>query len=909
MAHPSGSGPKKPRSMNPPKFPSGARSRDYSGLGMPRGGSPFGDSEFGGGWGNQDKKLSKDVLNSLGMVSQDFRNFLENEKRVKEVRDDFRREAVAEGERVRLEKKTSKEIRVVLARIAKQTGLSTKEVAQDIDKKGTESHFYKEMRTESMSALKDSHRTLESFLKEKDNKLKTFLSSQLTKLDNFTSRNETLTRNTILGPLALLTAPFEDFFNSSILTAFKGIGNQFGKLIRKKKPSINDVLKKGDIGSVFLGNIMTRLLGKSTSSGTDDKKSIFARLFNKEKRKKQMLSAGTGPSALIGPEQSGGVSGFSKMLSSLKPKPFKKKNASVQDVALAGEVGAIYTVSWLKRLLGKDGGQQEVENPLDKFKNLMKGGGAGMGSFLMKALPIAAIVAGIGLMLVDGFKALASGWGTSKVSTFIGGMLGGTSSGMEGAFKNMGKWALIGAGIGTLAIPVPIVGTLIGGLLGAAVGGILGFIGGEKIAGGLDAIGKWFNETFDLHAILMATPIGAIINFIDKQKANWKSDKPIEEKLGNTFKDILVLVKDLLLSPFKLLGTFLNGTAFKKKINIKEISTTVGDFLSKFIKGFVKGMGLPTGVGDFLGGIVNSVVQMVGNVLSFFTDQLKNIGDLLTGKKSIGDFITDFIGGTFKMLGDNIRIFLKENPIGKFIDNHLIRPFTQAFQAIGDFFGYLGSKNIIDIIKDFGSGSFGSNLSSYAQLQNETRMNKSEEFSTFKKNAGLYMNKEGVFADEVWQNASQADKLTFYERLMSLTGEQQRLIADKYSKGSKTTKLNILNSQDPISVKDAILRPNGQIIHTDPSDTIIATKNDPMMEASYSIKDSLITLPKNRDKFSDTFTERETNGSVFSTSSMENKLDVMISVLKEILTKEPYKVTLPPSTSRDMDLIMNGGIL
>jgi hypothetical protein len=63
----------------------------------------------------------------------------------------------------------------------------------------------------------------------------------------------------------------------------------------------------------------------------------------------------------------------------------------------------------------------------------------------------------------------------------IGGFLGGTdTNSMVRTGKNMGKFALVGAGIGTLIAPG--IGTLIGGVIGGLVGGGLGLIGGENIA-------------------------------------------------------------------------------------------------------------------------------------------------------------------------------------------------------------------------------------------------------------------------------------------------------------------------------------------------------------------------------------------------------------------------------------------
>lgn len=117
----------------------------------------------------------------------------------------------------------------------------------------------------------------------------------------------------------------------------------------------------------------------------------------------------------------------------------------------------------------------------------------GAPTWLAKAGPATAFVGAIIWMAIDGFKGwMKSGeWNTNKISGAIGGIVGGMDSGLMGTIKNMGKWALLGAGIGSV---VPVIGTLIGGIIGAALGAILGWIGGERIAKSMDAVGNWFKE-------------------------------------------------------------------------------------------------------------------------------------------------------------------------------------------------------------------------------------------------------------------------------------------------------------------------------------------------------------------------------------------------------------------------------
>lgn len=108
---------------------------------------------------------------------------------------------------------------------------------------------------------------------------------------------------------------------------------------------------------------------------------------------------------------------------------------------------------------------------------------------------VASLGGGLLWAAIDGivgyFK--AEEWGTTKIAGIIGGFFGGTfNNKILNVIGNMGKWALIGAGLGTV---FPVVGTLIGGLIGAALGGILGWIGGENIAKFTDKSVKFLKDS------------------------------------------------------------------------------------------------------------------------------------------------------------------------------------------------------------------------------------------------------------------------------------------------------------------------------------------------------------------------------------------------------------------------------
>lgn len=290
------------------------------------------------------------------------------------------------------------------------------------------------------------------------------------------------------------------------------------------------------------------------------------------------------------------------------------------------------------------------------LSNLFSGGGimsmlgmgkiAGpIGKILTKAAPIAAIAGGLIWMAVDGIKGFfkAEEWDVSKIGGTIGGILGGTGEGgLKDAFKNMGKWALIGAGVGTMI--APIVGTLIGGLLGAAVGGILGFIGGKNIAKGIDKIGSWFKDVWNsefiegIRSYLVDLPskliegVGNFINVIQQEFATFKEDpgawasekwNAITGKVGEFFGAILTKVQggyeaaqgwvqDRMINPvYNFFGRI--KTTVEEKL--EDIGNWIGDYIVDPLKTF---FGI---IGDFF-----------GKVGEFFSDPIGFVSRRLSGE-------------------------------------------------------------------------------------------------------------------------------------------------------------------------------------------------------------------------------------------------------------------------------------
>ena len=91
--------------------------------------------------------------------------------------------------------------------------------------------------------------------------------------------------------------------------------------------------------------------------------------------------------------------------------------------------------------------------------------GGKIGGMLWKMAGAGMIIGGLYMAVKDFMDGFAEGGlGEGLYQAFVG----KTDQGIMGSLKNAGKWALIGAGIGTFIAPV--VGTIAGGILGGAIG-------------------------------------------------------------------------------------------------------------------------------------------------------------------------------------------------------------------------------------------------------------------------------------------------------------------------------------------------------------------------------------------------------------------------------------------------------
>ena len=221
---------------------------------------------------------------------------------------------------------------------------------------------------------------------------------------------------------------------------------------------------------------------------------------------------------------------------------------------------------------GKGGPRSELQQLGDWLKDMdmgnlkgmgLAGGIAGLTSMLGKAIfsKTTALIAGLAWAIFDGFAG-AKLWG--GIPGFVGGFFGGLNKGVLGMAAGAGKWALIGAGLGSV---IPGVGTLIGLIGGALFGGLLGWFGGERITG-------WINNIIALPTAMMEkivevftdiknSVVDAVTGYVD-----WYVGlvKAIFKPIISTFKKILNVIKSVLNSVIESIPDF----GFDKIKELKE---------------------------------------------------------------------------------------------------------------------------------------------------------------------------------------------------------------------------------------------------------------------------------------------------------------------------------------------------
>lgn len=356
--------------------------------------------------------------------------------------------------------------------------------------------------------------------------------------------------------------------------------------------------------------------------------------------------------------------------------------------------------------------------------------------------------------IIDGIKGMfRKDWGGNKLTRFISGFLAGSDGGIKNMFEQMGKWAGLGAVVGSV---VPGLGTLIGGAIGLVLGGILGIIGGNRITKAFSAVGKWFSETvgpfFKDLGIKIWEGVKAIGNAVYEffkpglqffasigESAYEHFIKPFYEgvlaPIGNFFKTIAVSIKNVFVNCWKsIVETFSEikaifketGTSFPRKIG--KVIGTLGKGIIKFIKTLFVSIkdgiiNIGKAFADIFINIKNWALGIWDNVKGFGTDVIDAIKNLFGGVKDNATSILDKTKEFFVSVGEHIASFGRKvaeiavdvwNGIKKFFVEDIPWFFKELFAGVKEGFGDTGEKigtffeekvktpliNLFDKIKD-----------------------------------------------------------------------------------------------------------------------------------------------------------------------------------------------------------------
>jgi hypothetical protein len=291
-------------------------------------------------------------------------------------------------------------------------------------------------------------------------------------------------------------------------------------------------------------------------------------------------------------------------------------------------------------------GDEEPQTPAEKEKKggiweMLKnalgigtlGGIAGLGKSIMGTIasvfklplnalkfatnPLTLLIAGLAWGVFDGIKSVfkAEEWGTSKISAFLGGFISGETGGLLG---NMGKLALIGAGIGIVGGPI---GSLIGGLVGGILGAIFNAIGAERMAKAFDSFGSWVSEKYNefvegLTAFFI--PVFEEISNTWNSIKGWYEDslKPAIDEFKEEIQPVVERVKSFFLD--KLIPDLKNLLSLFEPL-FELMSNAVSEYIWPTIKD----------IGSLVGGKIVTLFEDLAYYIDIFVGTIENMYDAI----------------------------------------------------------------------------------------------------------------------------------------------------------------------------------------------------------------------------------------------------------------------------------------
>lgn len=549
----------------------------------------------------------------------------------------------------------------------------------------------------------------------------------------------------------------------------------------------------------------------------------------------------------------------------------------------------------------KEEDKDKAKDSEDGMGEMLSGlfGGAGAGGLGGKlsgllsgtAFGIGSLVVGLGWSIVEGVRGWINSeeWGVSNIAGAIGGFFGGQGDGgIKDAFAGAGRWALVGAGIGSI---FPVVGTIAGGLIGAALGGILGFIGGENIAKGLDGMGEKLSELWnsfldsDFFSVmsnmfssifdLVISPFEGAYDQIREVIGNivdiaGDDDKSIGAKIGGIVWEIVSAGPRMIFGWFEGLGegiiNYIQDWFGEDGImsQIGDMAEPLIDYLANIGSEFVdwvispfrgafegfKEEGVSGAIKGWFGGLWGNLVNLIGSIFGMEDDLISGddesemMENIVSTLLDIGDqvwsFITDFVGGFVSGIGNigsSVMNWSTENlvePVREFFEElpGNIREGVSGFVSTASTF--IG-ENIVDPVSNF-----------FTDVSGNIR----EGVSGFVSNASDFIGENIVdpvrdFFSDIPGNVQEGVSDFFngfgeriQEWLIEPVDEFFSGIADRIPslsdlrEGAGDAAGNVgdwVRNRWPFgneeSAEDAVITSSGDLIHTDPDDNIIATQN------------------------------------------------------------------------------------
>jgi len=337
--------------------------------------------------------------------------------------------------------------------------------------------------------------------------------------------------------------------------------------------------------------------------------------------------------------------------------------------------------------------------------------------------------------------------------------------------------------------------------------------------------------------IILASIAGGIREVVDKQKAHvanisevWADDeKSFGQKLGGTAKEIGGMLFDGIMAPvdyakgaMKTFGKFmfelLPESAQGKLTDLydrtlKRVFSTGGKLVQDLKKSALSNIrAIGTNVGE-------SMTRIVDNTRRFLTDASYRQDKIEGAKETIGNLFSsvgDLFKNAFNGVKDHLTQFMnntKEDGLFKALGAEITQLFNWFKGIISNIF--TGTK---DLLNDK-FGAFGDAIRFMGLTDEEAAQIKEME-----KVLGKDVVKELTKANSSSFNL----KNDFGEFLSSESGQQalSLLNPDSTDPIAGSVEDGVFIPSDIIPVNDAIVKPDGTVIKTAPTDTIFATKNN-----------------------------------------------------------------------------------